>query len=155
MVKIRILALIALLLPLAACHKYVPVKPPSPVVQPPQPVSPEGVWQCAGRDGKTMKLILNPNGEAIFQGGLEYLNPGRWDWDPMRNKLTLLLPRAPDNKLEIFYLQVGHGVQYFDPARKLVAYHFDDETSELNVAGWIYSRRDAGEVKVAPEPTLK
>jgi hypothetical protein len=139
----------------AGCHPRVPVKPPVPVAQPPAPATPEGVWQSPGRDGRTMKMILKPNGEAIFQGGLEYFNPGRWDWEPAHKKLVLTLPRAPDQKLEIFYLQVGHGVQYFDPARKLIAYRFDDDTSELNVAGWIYNKLDAGEIKIAPEPTLR
>jgi hypothetical protein len=142
---------------LAGCSKQVP-PPAPPVVQPPAPITPAGVWEAHGRQGNTLKMILKGDGSVIFQGGLEYLNPGQWDWNPMRKQLTLTLPRANESQLQVFQLSVGDGVKYFDPRSKAVTYDFTDTTDSLNVAGWMYTRGESGQrgqAAIQPEPTLK
>jgi hypothetical protein len=52
-------------------------------------------------------MTLRSDGSAVFQGGLEYLNPARWEWNPMRKQLTLTFPRITEDKQQVFQLYVG------------------------------------------------
>jgi hypothetical protein len=146
-----LLSLIVLLFA-AGCTHHVP-PPTPPIVQP--PISPlEGAWQTRHGD-QIGQMIFKPGGELVFQGKLEFYNPGRWDWDPMRKKLTLEFPRADDKKLEIFYTLLNDGVQSFNPANKEVTYRFDDQTASLNVGGWVYTKVSTQKAVLPSEPTLK
>jgi hypothetical protein len=103
-----------------------------------------------------MRMVFAPGGRLSFEGGLEFFNPGRWDLDPMREELVITLPQADDAKVQIFKLSVGDGVKSFVRETKRITYHFDRDTSALNVAGWTYTK--AGQTAVpaiAPEPVLK
>jgi hypothetical protein len=140
---------------LAACA------PKPPMTRPPVPVEPkpsvQGVWESPNK-GKIMRMIFSPDGRLTFEGGMEFFNPGHWDLNPMQKELILTLPQASDEKLQIFKLSVGDGVKRFDREAKRVVYHFDAETSALNIAGWNYSKvmtRPASAPQVAPEPVLK
>jgi hypothetical protein len=145
-----------LLLLLWGCAKRVPLPPPVAAPPPVPAVSPEGAWEAHLSGDKLGRLLLRPGGTAVFQGGMEFLNPAEWDWDPMRKKLFITLPHASDKQMQIFYMYIGHGVQYVDLAHKTVAYHFDDQTSGLNVAGWIFNRpRPALPSAIPAEPVLK
>jgi hypothetical protein len=141
---------------IAACT---PTK--TPEVRPPVPTLPEpsvqGIWESPGK-GKTMRMIFSPDGQLIFEGGMEFFNPGRWDLNPLQEELIITLPQASDEKIQIFKLSVGDGVKRFDREAKRVVYQFNAETSSLNVAGWSYSRpmsRPVSAPQVAPEPVLK
>jgi hypothetical protein len=139
---------------LAGCARHVPVKPP--VYQPRvTEVSPEGTWQTTTRKGTTMQMVLKKEGGVEFKNGLGFYNPGHWDFDPMRNILTLTLPYASDERLQIFKLYVGDGVKAFDRERKQVHYDFTAQTDTLNVGGWLFTRAEHGTVDIPAEPTLK
>ena len=138
---------------LAGCHPKVPVKPP--VVQVPVTTSPiVGTWENNVRGVNRGRMIFKANGELTFQNGLEFYNPGHWEWDPMRKQLFITQPQAPDRKLDIFKMYVGDGVQSFDRAQKRITYRFDDQTTSLNVAGWTYMKIDTTKPQILEEPTL-
>src|SRR5579864_6428788 len=121
------------------CTPKAPPRPP--VVTAPPEVSPVvGVWENNVRGESHGQAIFKANGDLTFQGGMEFYNPGHWEWDPMRHRLMITLPQAPDAKLDIFKMYVGDGVEAFDRAQKRVTYHFDDETATLNIGGWMYSK---------------
>jgi hypothetical protein len=147
-----ILGLLAVTFWTGCVHK-VKVPPPPPAVE----INPvEGVWQTVTRTGKTMKMIFEPGGRLTFEGGLEFYSPGTWDFDPMRHRLVLTLPKAEGSKLQIFQMSLHDGVQSFDPVRKQITYHFDNHTDTLNIAGWPYTKTEAHAAPaVAPEPVLK
>jgi len=130
-----------------------PVKPP--VVAAPAELSPVGTWENNDRGKSQGKMIFKANGELAFQGGMEFYNPVHWDVDKINKKLILTMPQAPDPKLDIFKMYVGDGVQSFDRAQKKVTYHFDEQTTTLNIAGWIFSKVDNSKVDIPAEPTLR
>jgi hypothetical protein len=137
-------------LSLAACARRVPLPPPAaPIVSPI-----EGTWESSGRQG-TMTLNFHPDGRLMFQGGLTFFNPGRWEYDPFRHSLALTFPEAPDDKIQVFKLYLHDGVQDFDRIGKTVTYRFDDQTTSLNIAGWIYTKVVKNDIKIAPEPVLR
>jgi len=138
---------------LAGCTTKQPIPPPVVEVEKAPPVV--GTWENNVRGDIKGRMIFKANGELVFQGGLEFYNPGRWDWDPLRKQLFVTLPQAPDPKLDIFKMYVGDGVQAFDRTKKQVTYAFDDQTTTLNVAGWTYSKVDTSKVEVPAEPTLR
>ena len=90
-----------------------------------------------------MRMTFKENKTESFQGGLEFFNPARWDYDPMKKELELEFPEAADEHLQIFKMSVGDGVKRFDRAGKRVVYAFDADTTSLNVAGWVYSKGSA------------
>jgi hypothetical protein len=100
-------------------------------------------------------MIFEAGGRLHFEGGLEYYNPATWELDPARETLVLTLPAAPQEKLDIFKMYVGDGVQAFDRAHKQVTYHFNAQTWELNMAGWPYHKPDATAPPPLAEPVLK
>ena len=115
----------------------------------------QGLWESAGHDGrKTKRLRFEADGQLTFENGFEYLNPGRWTLHPDRQELTLTFPQADDEKLKIFKLYVGQGVQSFDHGRKQVTYHFTLDTWSLMIAGWEYSKLDTPGSTPLAEPTL-
>jgi len=116
-----------------------------------------GTWENPGRSGKTKQMIFSAGGALQFNGGLDYFNPGRWELDPERRELTITLPQADDEKLQIFKLYVGNGVKAFDRRQQRITYTFDDQTWSLNVGGWTYSKSDtsSGETQASPEPVIK
>jgi hypothetical protein len=114
-----------------------------------------GSWELPGKGGKVKEMIFEPGGRLTFREGLEYFNPGTWQLDTDRQELVITLPQTPNDKLDIFHLYVGQGVKAFDRARKEITYHFDQETWELNVAGWTYSKPDKPAAQPEAEPVLK
>jgi hypothetical protein len=100
-------------------------------------------------------MIFKPGGELRFQGGMEYYNPGRWDYDPGRHELHITLPNADDNKLQIFKMYVGDGVKAFDRVAKEITYPFDDQTGSINVGGWMFFKASKPAAAAAAEPTLR
>jgi hypothetical protein len=139
-------------LPWAGCVGKVPVRPEA--VKPPEPHL-QGVWENPGRGGNPKRMIFESGGRLTFQGGLEFFNPGHWEYHPDLQELRITLPEAQDEKLQIFKLYVGDGLKAFDRAQKQITYHFDDETWSLNVGGWVYSKAAERSVDTEPEPALK
>lgn len=137
-----------------------PVAPPPPLPTPPAPPPPdlrahlEGLWENheTGRAGK--ELTFAPNGTLTFHGGFEFFNPGQWSLDSARQTLLITLPNADVDRLHAFQLSVGDGVQAFDPVRKQITYHFDEQTWSLNIAGWTYTKTEVPVIKAAPQPPL-
>ena len=140
----------------AGCVAKVSIRRP-PVIAPEQakPIETDlhllGVWENAGRGGKTKRLIFESGGTLKFEGGLDYFNPGKWELDSARRELKITLPDADDDKLQIFQLYVGDGVKAFDRACKRITYFFDDQTWSLNVGGWQYSKNDGAALPDKPE----
>lgn len=133
--------------------------PKAPLPKPPVVTAPEispiiGTWENNVRGVSHGRVIFSANGTLMFQGGMEFYNPGRWDWDPIQKKLYITLPQAPDPKLDIFKMYVGDGVEAFDRAQKRVTYHFDEETATLNIGGWTYAKVNEVKPAVPEEPTL-
>src|ERR1700722_1378205 len=94
------------------CAPKAPPRPPV-LVAPPQVSPVEGVWENSVRGVSHGRAIFKANGDLTFQGGMEFYNPGHWDWDPIRHRLMITLPQAPDAKLDIFKMYVGDGVEAF------------------------------------------
>jgi hypothetical protein len=141
-----------------ASLRKAPVTPPVQATAAPDPRTHLlGQWELPGKDGKMKLLIFEPGGQLKFQGGLEYYNPATWRLDPDRQELTISLPGAPNEKLDIFKLYVGEGVKAFDRAQKQVTYHFDATIWDLNVAGWPYHKSETSNNSAAPlaEPVFK
>jgi hypothetical protein len=139
---------------LPACKKTT-TPMPRPVVTRPPELTPVGIWQSADRSTRQLQMILRPNGELQFQGGMSFLNPGYWDFDPVRNTLVLSFPQAPDEKLQVFKLYIGQGVESLDRPGKRVIYRYTETTDSLNVAGWTFTKLDLSKPDIAPEPTLR
>ena len=153
----RFLGILSLLVLLiwTGCAARPPLRGPTetaPEPQAPPPVTPqshlEGTWENLGQGHPPRQMIFGADGSVIFHGGMEFFGPGRWELDPDRQELILTLDQAPDEKLQIFQMDVGDGVKAFDPARKRITYHFDTQTWALDIAGWPYSKED----KLAPAP---
>ncbi len=113
-----------------------------------------GRWELPGKDGNVKVMIFEPGGKVTFQGGLDYFNPAEWQLDPLSQELRISFPQTPNEKLDIFHMYVGQGVQAFDRARKTVTYHFDDQTWNLLIAGWTYSKPDVPAAAPLAEPVL-
>ena len=156
----RIACLLAVL-PWIGCLGKAPLRPP--VARLPVPAAPTheslthllGRWELPGKDGKMKLLIFDANGQLRFEGGLEYYNPARWQLDENRQELVITLPNAPNEKLDIFKMYVGDGVQAFDRNQKQVTFHFTPQIWELNMAGWTYHKPDAAAPPPIPEPVFK
>jgi hypothetical protein len=114
----------------------------------------KGTWESQGKNG-IKKMIFAPGGQLTFEGGLDYYNPARWDLDADREELTITLPGADVDKLQIFQLYVGQGVKRFNPSQKQIIYHFDPQTWTLNFAGWEYTKTDKAAAEPLAEPVLK
>jgi hypothetical protein len=143
----------------AGCHAPRPAIPP--VSRP--PTSPAetlkayliGPWENRERKGRTARMTFNPDGTVIFQGAMEFFNPGRWTLDAGGGELVIAFPQAPDDKLSIFKLYVGQGVKAFDRESKQVTYRFDRQTPDLNVAGWTFAKPSEPVSHIEQEPVLK
>src|ERR1041384_851713 len=104
--RLRIGVFILAVMPWIGCLGNAPQRRPTP----PPPVQAEkktpeshviGDWENPGRSGKTKKLIFEPGGLLRFEGGMEYFNPGQWNLNPLSHELTLTLPQAGDDNLQI------------------------------------------------------
>jgi hypothetical protein len=137
------------------CIPKAPTRPPT--AKPPPASLVEGIWENPGHGSTPMKMIFSAGGRLTFQGALEFYNPGQWEYRPDIQELILTLPEADDSKLQVFQMYVGDGVKAFDRERKEITYHFDDQTQELNVGGWVYSKVGGPTAPPAPaaEPILK
>jgi len=115
----------------------------------------EGQWRNTEKREKSVTVTFAAGGAVAFQGGLEFYNPGYWELDPARRELRITLPQADVDRLRAIQLSVGDGgVQAFDPAKKQITYHFDENTWTLNIAGWTYTREEVPVIKAAPQPPL-
>lgn len=142
----------------AGCAK--PKLPPAPPAPPPRAeASPVGAWESSMRGEKTLRMIFASNGQLSFEGGLQFFNPARWDYNPMSDELVLSFPQTDDSKLQVFKLSVGSGVKALDRPGKRVTYTFNHDTAELDVGGWVFSRAVPAAatpaIRIAPEPTLR
>ena len=119
------------------------VNVPPPVQKPDLRSHLAGVWEMPGKNGAAAKqMIFTSDGGLTFRGGFEYYNPANWKLDENREELVIAFPSAPNEKLDIFHMYVGDGVQAFNRSQKEVTYHFDADTWSLNLAGWSYSKAD-------------
>ena len=130
-----------------------PPVPPAPLVSLESHLL--GTWELRGRDGTMKQMVFEPDGTLTFRNGLEYFNPAQWTLIENRHELILTLLHAPDEKLDIFHTYVGDGVKGFNRELKEVTYGFDGQTWSLNVAGWTYSKPDAGVAPREAEPVLR
>jgi len=154
--RFRAAACLLAILPAAGCVGRRPL--PSTVTAPaPQPAPARdlrshllGVWEKRG--GRLQQMAFLPDGELRFKGGLEFYNPGRWALDPGEQELRITLPEADVDKLQVFQLYVHDGVKAFHPALKEIIYHFDEQTWDLNVGGWTYSKTDSTPSPASAEP---
>lgn len=102
-----------------------------------------GIWDRTERAGKAGRLVFREDGTLIFEGAMESASPGEWELNPHDHLLVLTLPHASDETVAIFKMYLRDGVESVDRAVKRITYRFDDQTERLNVAGWVYSKRDA------------
>jgi hypothetical protein len=116
-----------------------------------------GVWQPSERSAAGSQMIFDPSGRLVFRGGLVYFNPAQWTLDRDRRELIITLPETPNEKLDIFHMSVGDGVKSFDRAQKRVTYRFEEGTTALNIAGWMYSKQSqpVASPSTEAEPILK
>jgi len=153
------------LIPWTGCLKAPPT--PTPDTIPQKPVAPppefpknglqshlEGEWENNETAHKPKTLIFKADGRLIFRGGLEFYNPARWELETTQQELRITLPNADVDRIRVFQLYVGDGLKAFDPIKKQITYHFDEQTWSLNMGGWIYSKPDTTIIKVAPQPPL-
>jgi len=61
------------------CTPKAPPRPPV-VVVPPEVPPVQGVWENTVRGVSHGRAIFKANGDLTFEGGMEFYNPGRWDW---------------------------------------------------------------------------
>jgi len=139
----------------APLHGPVATPPLQPSKQQEAETHLQGTWENPKRGGPPRQMIFGPGGQLTFQGGLEFYNPGHWQVDADRQELILTLPQADVDKLQVFQMYLHDGVKAFDPARKQITYHFDDQTWTLNIGGWVYSKADRAGVQPEAEPVLK
>ncbi|HVO32439.1 MAG TPA: hypothetical protein VMU17_00905 [Elusimicrobiota bacterium] len=144
-----------------AAPKPARVTVPPPEVKQPTPADEalanlQGTWENIGQGGTIRKMIIEKDGNMRFDGGLEFFNPATWQWSADRQELEISMPAAEDDKLQIFKMYVGDGVKSVDRRRHLVAYHFDQHTDTLNVAGWNFTKAESNPIPAAePEPTIR
>jgi len=152
------------LLPWAGCvrlaARHAPLTPP-PIERPapPHDLLLEhllGSWNAVEKQLGKSAIVFEANGQVAFEGSAATFNPGSWRLDRDRHELTITLPDARDDQLDIFHLNLGDGVKAFHRAQKQVVYDMTEETSTLNFAGWFYEKPQAAE-PLAPqdEPVLK
>jgi hypothetical protein len=146
-------------LPWIGCLPKAPLHPPP--APPPEILKPDlqshllGPWELPAKNGAVKRIVFEVGGRLRFEGAFEFYNPATWELDSAREELILHLPAAPEEKLDIFKMYVGDGVQAFDRANKQVTYHFNTQVWELNVAGWPYHKPDASAPPPLAEPVLK
>jgi len=154
----RVVCLIAVL-PWTGCLGKAPLRP-TPSAQTPEIPKNDlsshlmGRWELPGKAGNVKTMIFEPGGKLTFEGGLDYFNPAEWQLDSQNKELKLSFPQTPNEKLDIFHMYVGQGVQAFNRARKEVTYHFDAQTWSLLIAGWTYSKPDNPIAAPLAEPVL-
>jgi hypothetical protein len=111
----------------------------------------QGTWENPKRGAAPRQLIFEAGGILTFQNGLEFYNPGQWELDVPKQELTLTFPQVDVDKLQVFQLYLHEGVKALRPAQKQVVYHFDDQTWQLNIAGWMYSKTEKPVLQALPE----
>jgi hypothetical protein len=157
------LFLVPFLLPGSGCVRQTRVRapaPPSPapVVEHKDPLLDHllGTWQAPEQAASGSRMVFESDGRVIFSGGLAYYNPAQWSLDRGRRELMLTFPQTPNEKLDIFHMNVGDGVKAFDRKQKQATYKWDEETDTLNVAGWMFSKPvRSAPAAPADEPVLK
>ncbi len=146
---------------LGGCAGHAPAPRQAPPVfpRPPERSRAEtqllGTWENPQRGGRVAAMTFEPGGRVAFAGGLDFLNPAQWVLDPARRELRITFPQTPDEKLQIFQLYVGEGVKALDRRQKQVTYSFDEETHNLLVAGWSYTKAGGAIRQPEEEPVLK
>jgi len=115
----------------------------------------EGKWERVIRGGKGGRMIFSKDGSLTFQGAMESCNPGLWTLDVAAKELQITLPQAPDDTIAIFKMYLKDGVKSVDRVSKRVTYHFDEDTSDLNIAGWVYNKTDQEIIRMEPQPELE
>lgn len=146
-----------LLLAWTGCVGHVP--PKTVPVPPPPPLRLEthliGTWELPVSGKGSKEVIFAPGGTVTFRNGLEFFNPARWELDERQHELTLLLPNASDQRLDIFHMYLGQGVKRFDRPGKRVTFDFSWHTDALNIAGWTYTKTETLAPHIESEPVFK
>jgi hypothetical protein len=107
-----------------------------------------GIWETAGKDGKTLQAVFARDGRLTFKNALESYNPATWAIDAPSEELKITFSSVSLEAMQIFQLYVGQGVKAFHPQGRSVTYAFTSDTWTLNIAGWEYRKQHFH----APEP---
>jgi len=86
-------------------------------------------------------MTFKSGGELVFKRGLELLMPAQWAYNPARQELRLTVRTVEEDDLMRFEYHVKTGgIKTVDTEKGSIYYQFDENTTSLNVTGWIYRK---------------
>ena len=99
------------------------------------------VWFHSGSDAPEMQLRLTPDGQGRFTGGLSFLNPVRWSYDPAVQELRLRLSGVNAATQGVLRDGVSRGYALrFEQGDSTLVLQASPESDRIWVAGWYFFR---------------
>jgi hypothetical protein len=95
------------------------------------------VWTFPGSEVPAFCLVLLPEGRAVFQGGMLYLNPARWSY-AADHRFSLSVPALRDSDTPALLAHVSEGqLLGYDSTTRTMVLALHPEAAAMPLLGYV------------------